>query len=431
MQQPRLQPVARLRRESQPELLDRRRRSRRDRRSCWRARRAGRCRQLLPEIRGGDLVRLQQRFAQGGVLPRRSSPLPSCSGSDRPTFWASIPHRVLKADLLVQLEELEDVAADAAAEAVEEPLLADRRETTASSRSGTDRAPCRSRPTRFSDTYSCMTCTMLACRRRSSMNVWGKSAYAEPDQIRASEFASEASTTRSTPPPPCSGGAGGDVAPPADAACRNPAMRALQLARAVSVDQPDRSLIAEQRLVQEPLGARQRFVHGAADHVQLGCGVVSRAADRTCTLHLWPVPPAPDRRGPADRGRCARIRLPRTSRSAMPSCSAVTTPSSPRPPTTTRSPTPTGVGGRGGEAGAPSPAGSRSAPRPRPPRRALPSVPRRLSPVLTLRRAASSASACVFCLQFRDHAVDLACALRAPASRVLGQPLARTSPRAA
>ena len=32
---------------------------------------------------------------------------------------------VLEADLLVQLEELEDVAADAAAEAVEEPLVRD------------------------------------------------------------------------------------------------------------------------------------------------------------------------------------------------------------------------------------------------------------------------------------------------------------------
>ena len=37
----------------------------------------------------------------------------------------------------------------------------------------------------------------------------------------------------------------------------------------------------------------------------------------------------------------ARIRLPRTSRSAVPSCTAVTTASSPRPPTITRSPTAT------------------------------------------------------------------------------------------
>ena len=55
---------------------------------------------------------------------RASSPLPSLgSGSADAELLRQHPHRVLEPDLLVQLEELEHVAAGAAAEAVEEALL--------------------------------------------------------------------------------------------------------------------------------------------------------------------------------------------------------------------------------------------------------------------------------------------------------------------
>ena len=47
------------------------------------------------------------------------------------------------------------------------------------------------------------------------------------------------------------------------------AQRPLQLAGAVAVNQPDGPLIGQQRLVEEPLRARDRFVHAAADHVQI------------------------------------------------------------------------------------------------------------------------------------------------------------------
>src|SRR5882724_5357504 len=52
--------------------------------------------------------------------------------------------------------------------------------------------------------------------------------------------------------------------------------RALQLASAVAVDQPEDALLAEQRLVQKPLGPCQRFVDRAAHHVQLGRVAPSR-----------------------------------------------------------------------------------------------------------------------------------------------------------
>ena len=44
---------------------------------------------------------------------------------------------------------------------------------------------------------------------------------------------------------------------------------ALQLSGAVPVDEPQRALIVQQRLVQKPLRPRERFVDGQADHVQI------------------------------------------------------------------------------------------------------------------------------------------------------------------
>ena len=86
-------------------------------------RRAGRRRQLLAEPRRRDFVHLQQRLAL--ALRRRASCFESSgSGTVRPTRAASCRTASGNVDLVVQLDELDDVAADAAAEAVEEPLVA-------------------------------------------------------------------------------------------------------------------------------------------------------------------------------------------------------------------------------------------------------------------------------------------------------------------
>ena len=45
---------------------------------------------------------------------------------------------------------------------------------------------------------------------------------------------------------------------------------AFQLSGAVPVDEAHDVQIGQQRLVEEPLGPGQRFIHAAADHVQIG-----------------------------------------------------------------------------------------------------------------------------------------------------------------
>jgi len=79
-------------------------------------------RELLAEVRGGDLVRLEQHLAERRVTPpifgRRLG-----LGQRQAELLREQPDRFLEAELLVQFEELEDVAADAAAEAVEEALV--------------------------------------------------------------------------------------------------------------------------------------------------------------------------------------------------------------------------------------------------------------------------------------------------------------------
>src|SRR5262249_53321923 len=110
-QQPALEPVARQRRKPQAELIDRRRADAALPELLARAR-AGRRRELLAEIRGGDLVDLEQRFAQAGVVV--SGALASL-GQRHAEFLREHLHGFGKVDLLVQLEELEHIAADAAA----------------------------------------------------------------------------------------------------------------------------------------------------------------------------------------------------------------------------------------------------------------------------------------------------------------------------
>ena len=75
------------------------------------------------EVRRGNLVRLQQTFPQRRVAPRIVAAAFGKLRQRDAEFLREHADGVLKADLLVQLEKLEHVAADAAAETVEEPLL--------------------------------------------------------------------------------------------------------------------------------------------------------------------------------------------------------------------------------------------------------------------------------------------------------------------
>ncbi len=121
LEQARLEAVARTGRVTETELLDRLRgnlpilqllpRPRADRRL-----------ELLLEIRRRDLVRLQQRLTQRRIAPAIVGSV-GRFGNGHPDFLGQHPHGVLKPDLLVQLEELEDVAAGVATEAVEESLV--------------------------------------------------------------------------------------------------------------------------------------------------------------------------------------------------------------------------------------------------------------------------------------------------------------------
>ena len=78
--------------------------------------------ELLAEPRGRRLVNLEQRLALRGAGALLVVLLQL--GKRHAEALREQLHRVVEPDLLVQLEELEDVAADAAAEAVEEPLVA-------------------------------------------------------------------------------------------------------------------------------------------------------------------------------------------------------------------------------------------------------------------------------------------------------------------
>src|SRR5262249_8119234 len=81
---------------------------------------SGTC-QLLSKIRRRYLVHFQQRFPQSGVAARLVAF--DRLGDRHAEFLGEHAHRILEADVLVQFQKLEHVAADAAAEAVEKPLL--------------------------------------------------------------------------------------------------------------------------------------------------------------------------------------------------------------------------------------------------------------------------------------------------------------------
>ena len=77
---------------------------------------------------------------------------------------------------------------------------------------------------------------------------------------------------------------------------QEPGERALQLARPVSVDEPDRPLIGQQRLIEKPFGPRDRFVNGAADDVQVGRGAVARLQLDADASRSTPLPAPPSTR---------------------------------------------------------------------------------------------------------------------------------------
>ena len=136
------------------------------------------------------------------------------------------PHRVLEADLLVQLEELEHVAADAAAEAVEEPLVGidvERRRLL-----GVKRAEAlvgRARPLQRHVLLHDLHDVRLQ-------------AEVVDELLRKQTHIQSFNSTTVTPPPPCSGGA---VANLRDQRMllQESGQRPLQLSGAVAVNQPD------------------------------------------------------------------------------------------------------------------------------------------------------------------------------------------------
>ena len=85
---------------------------------------ANRSGELLPEIGERNFVRLQQPFPQRRIAAAVVAVLARIRlGKCEADFLRQHPHGVLEPELLVELQELEHVAADAASEAVEEPLL--------------------------------------------------------------------------------------------------------------------------------------------------------------------------------------------------------------------------------------------------------------------------------------------------------------------
>ena len=117
--QPPFEPVARRRRKAEPELPERVRRDRPILEVLTDASSGDRL-ELFPEIYGRDLVHLQQRLAQPGI--RRALALPFLGKRDA-ELLRQHSNGFLKADLLVELQELEDVPAHVAPETVKEPLL--------------------------------------------------------------------------------------------------------------------------------------------------------------------------------------------------------------------------------------------------------------------------------------------------------------------
>ena len=85
--------------------------------------RTGSGQQLLPEPLGCGVVNVQQRLALGGVGPLFVVRLEL--GQRQAEALRQLLHGILESDPLVQLEELDDVAAGAAAVAVEEALSRD------------------------------------------------------------------------------------------------------------------------------------------------------------------------------------------------------------------------------------------------------------------------------------------------------------------
>ena len=211
-----LQPVARTGRVAEAELLDRLRRDAALGELRARAR-AGRRRELLAEVRRRDLVHLEQRLAQRRVAPRVVAVALGRLGQRDAELLREHPHRVLEADLLVQLEELEDVAADAAAEAVEEPLVGidvERRRLLGVKRTAAlvRRARALQRHVLLHDLHD------VRLQAEVVDELLGKQTH---HAFAASPLQSFSSTTV-TPPPPCSGGAVANRAT-SGCCCRKPA----------------------------------------------------------------------------------------------------------------------------------------------------------------------------------------------------------------
>src|SRR5207248_9931474 len=105
---------------------------------------------------------------------------------------------------------------------------------------------------------------MSAWRRRSSMNCWGNIKRPLLLQLHHRDASAALFRRRRREP--------GDER----MLLEKPGQRALQLTGAVPVNEADDALIAQERLVEKPLRAGERFVHRAADHVEVGRRGVAR-----------------------------------------------------------------------------------------------------------------------------------------------------------
>ena len=251
------------------------------------------------------------------------SPAPSRAAGSR-TLREQL-HRVGEADLLVQLEELEHVATDAAAEAVEEALVAvdvERRRLL-----GVERAEALVGRARLLQRHVVLDhATMSACSFRSSMNAAGTepSVFQFDDGGAATAFvlAGRELVTRRR----------------GRMILEKRRDRAAQLPGPIPVDHADRCADQSGAISSRNLSSAQRLVDRAADHVQVA-RVSGAVAGCTLTFTLTratgrsaggaPARPVADRpRAPGAACRARRLRPRRRARITR-------TPSRPSPATAT------------------------------------------------------------------------------------------------
>ena len=207
LEEPGLQPLPRRGREAESERLDGGGRDIPLGKLLSRAgaRRTG---ELLTEVRSRDLVRLQQRLAQGAVSPGIVIVALASLGQRKAELLRQRADGVWKCQLLVHLEEFEHIAADAAAEAVEKPFL------------GIDVERGRFLRVKRTEAFVGVADTLQRHVLLHDLDDIRLQAQIVDELLREQTHQSFSSTTV-TPPPPCSGGAVANRAT-RGCCCRNP-----------------------------------------------------------------------------------------------------------------------------------------------------------------------------------------------------------------